>query len=348
MAGYQSHHPRVPVLVGHHDGGRLRIDLGERLRQHLLLDLAAVLVAGVEIGGQLPGPSLRSGGEQFESQIGFTQPTGGVEPGRQHEGHVTRLDLPSQAELLERRPQPRPARRRQAGQPLTDQGPVFTQQRRDVGDGSDGGQIAELERRLEPQLLMNGPQQVQGHAGPGELRKSGLRQRRHGRMNDEARRQGAAGVVVIRHDHLDAGGLQPFDLRKVADAAVDGHEQIGLLCVRLDPIRMDPVAVRQAVGNERGDAAPEGAQPQHQDRGAGDAIGVVIAMNEDLSPVLHGVDQALGSPFQIGNSGQRQVGFEVCQGVLVKTTRPHHAGQHRWDSELPDQPLHDRGRRRRP
>jgi hypothetical protein len=184
-------------------------------------------------------------------------------------------------------------------------------------------------------------------AGAGELRQAPLRERRGGGVDDQARRELGAGRVVVADDHLEAGRLQRRDFGEVADAAVDGQEQVGGGRVFGHPVGVDAVAVADAVGDERFDLPAERAQPEREERGAGDAVGVVVAVDPHAAARLQGVDQAVGGRRQVGDGGGRQRRVEVVEGVVAQAARPEDGGELRVDAQGGRQPRHRaRGRRR--
>ncbi len=344
---HDAHDARVPARVLHHQRRRLRVHLLQGLRQHLVLDAAAVLVAGVEVGGELQRPPRAGGGEQLQAQPGLAQAPGGVEPRRQHEGDLARADLAAQVRLADGGPDARPARVGQPREPLLDERPVLAQQGGHVGDGPDRGEVGVIQRRVHPQAPAQGPQQVEGHARAGELRQPAARQRRGGGVHHQPGGHGLAGGVVVGDDGVDPGSLQPRDLLEVGDAAVHGDEQLAARGVLRHPLGVDAVAVLQPVGDEGLDVPAQLAQPQQQHGRAGDAVGVVVAVDEDALARADGALEALGGGGHGGDAARHERRVEVVGSVVAQAARPQHGRQQRRHVQATAQRPHRAGRRRR-
>ena len=140
--------PRVPALPRDHQrrvARVVRLLIAERLlgpAQDLLLGIAALAVAAVELGGDLARPLLVGGQHQLDAGVGAVEPPGGVDPRAQPEGEVAlveplRLDLGD----LEQRPHPRAAGLAQDLEAGAHQGPVLAAQRDQVGDGRQRHQV---------------------------------------------------------------------------------------------------------------------------------------------------------------------------------------------------------------
>ena len=86
---------------------------------------------------------------------------------------------------------------------------------------------AVLEGGLEAQVLMQRPQKMKRHPRPGEFGQPLLRKGRERGVDDETVGQRLTGVMVVGDDDLDPRPLNGLDFGEVADAAVDGDEQVG-------------------------------------------------------------------------------------------------------------------------
>ena len=338
LARDDAHHARVAVRIGDDDRRRVRVDQGRQAVEHLVLDLLAVAVALVEEGRELEPAALRGGGEELERQLGFAEAPRGVEPGREDEGDVARRRRAAEPCQGQGRAHARPRRVAQALEPELDQRTVLAQERRDVGDRADRREVGVLDRIGKPELAVDRPQQVVGDAGAGELRQTALRERRRGGVDDEAIGEPGTGGVVVADDHLEAGALQRFDLVEVGDPAVDGEQQVRGGGVLRDAVGMDAVAVADPVGDEGLDAPTERPQAQRQQRGAGDPVGVVVAVDPHPPAPLEGVHQAVGGPFEVGDRRGREGRVEVLGDVVAQAARPHDRGELRVDAQGGRQP----------
>ncbi len=155
-------HARVPALPRQHDARLVppagRVDLGERVGEHLVLDGAALERELLDRGGDGHGGGRALLEEQRQREIGIAEPTGRVEARRDAEGDVLGADpgreidarvvgQRAQAWAVEA-PRAAPGHHREAG---AHQGAVVAVERRHVGDGADGdrdrGTAADRARR---------------------------------------------------------------------------------------------------------------------------------------------------------------------------------------------------------
>ena len=103
-------------------------------------------------------------------------------------------------------------------------------------------------------------------------------------------------LVVVGDDHLDPGGPQRRHLLNRADPAVDGDHQLGAAALQLlDRPRAEPVAVAHAVGNQPVALGPQRPQRRDEDRGRGDPVDVVVAVDRHPRPAP-GVARAPARP----------------------------------------------------
>ena len=193
--------------------------------------------------------------------------------------------LPAEAGHVEQRPQPdlvRPARQHLEAE-LGDDA-VLADQRHDVGEGADGG---DLDERREPGLatglLTQGLHQLQRHADAGQVLVGiaavaalGVDD---GQRRAAARASGSWWSVMMRSTPSSAARRAAS---AAADAAVDRDDHLRAVGVQpLDRRRLQAVAVAQPLGDEMGDVAAEQLEGPAQDHGRGDAVDVVVAVDDD-------------------------------------------------------------------
>ena len=284
--GDDAHHPRMPVLAGEHQPGGIRELLGKlgacafRAGEHLELDLAPLAVRPLELGRDLGRPAVVRREHQLDPRIRAVQAPGGVEPRCEPERDIALVEpLADHRSGGHQRTQAGPGRSPRLGEPATDQGPVLPAQGDEVGDGRQRHEI-ELGRR--GLWASQGGRQLVGDAGGAEV---GERVARHLRVQDRARGQALARLVVVGDDHLEAGREGRLHLGHRPDAAVGRDEQRGpprgqLLdrslreaVAVLEPARDQPVTV--------GTVLPQGAD---EDGCGADAIDVVVTMDRDPAP----------------------------------------------------------------
>ena len=211
--GDDAHHPRMPVLAGEHQPGGIRELFGKLgagafgAGEHLELDLAPLAVRPLELGGDLGRPAVVGGEHQLDPGIGAIQAPGGVEPRCEPEGDIALVEpLADHRSRGHQRTQAGPGRSPRLGEPATDQGPVLPAQRDEVGDGRQRHEVELRRRGLGPSQR---GRQLVGDAGGAEV---GERVARHLRVQDRARGQALARLVVVGDDHLEAGREGRLDL----------------------------------------------------------------------------------------------------------------------------------------
>ncbi len=240
------------------------------------------------------------------AEIGAGHAAGGVDPRRHHEGDVIGVDgLAGQAGDVEQRPQADLVRA--AGQHLESEfgdDPVLADQRHDVGQGADGGDLHERRQPgVAPGLLAQRLDQLQRHADAGQMLVRIAAVGPLGIDDGEGARQFAVGLVVVGDDEVEAELGGPARRVGRADPAVHRHQHLRPLGVQaIDGRRLQPVAVAQPFGNEVGDVAAEQFQRAPQDHRRGDAVDVVVAVDDDTFPAGHGGEQAIHRRRQIGEA----------------------------------------------
>jgi hypothetical protein len=347
VARDEAHHARMPTRIGDHDGRRGGVDLRQGALEHGVLDALAFAVVLVEAGRDLARTRLRGRRQELEAQIGLAEPPGGVEARRQAEGDVACGGCVGEPSERQRRAHARPGGGAHPLEAHLDQRAVLPQQRRHVGDRADRGEVGVRQRVVEAEATMDGPQQVVGDAGARQLGQPATGGRRPSGVHDQAVGQTFARRVVVADDDLDTGRLQRLDLGQVADAAVDGEQQVGPGRVLGHAVGMDAVAVAEAVRDERRDLRAQRAEAQGEHGRPGDPVGVVVAVDADAPAALDGVDQAVGGGAEVGDGGQGQGRVEPFGGVVAPAPGPQHGRQLGMDVEEGREAGHRGGRRGR-
>ncbi len=294
--GHDPEHAGVPAVGPEHDrGGQLRtqrLQLVERLLEGGLVDLLPHGVVFFEALRDRHRLARLGREEEPHAALGVPEPSGRVDSGRQDVRHVTALDAlgaepgdflesddsqfggmtdPVQAELGE--------------------DPVLSPERNHVRDGAERDQVQVLVHEI-------------GRQGAGPVLREPLHELQHDpdsrellervravaalRIQDRVRiGQHPERLVVVGHDHVDAVLLGELDLVRGGDAAIRGDDQADppLLC-HVDAADREPVAVADPVGNEVGDLPPELHERGGQKAGRGDAVDVVVPVDQDRFPLV--------------------------------------------------------------
>ena len=148
-------------------------------------------------------------------------------------------------------------------------------------------------------------------------------------------------AVVVDDDDVDAAAARVLEARVVARAAVarDEERRAGGEDA-LERGRGEAVAPLEAIGEERDDAAAERAEHVGHERGAGDAVGVVVAEDGDRLAGADGAGEARGGLgavlHQRGRREVRERGLEEAGGALLvgEAALHEHVGRGLGDAEV--------------
>ena len=117
----------------------------------LPLGLAALVVGGVELGGDRRGASGVVGEHQLDPGVGAVEAPGGVQPRAEAEGDVALVDpLGLDPGGFHQRPQAGAGRAPDLVEPAADQEAVLADERDEVGDGGERDEVEVADRRLRP------------------------------------------------------------------------------------------------------------------------------------------------------------------------------------------------------
>ena len=281
---------RVPALAGEHVGGAVAElgDLRLGLEEDPLLGEAPLGVGGVELACDGVGALGVVGEHQLDARVGAVQPAGGVDPRGQPEADHPSVDARRVAlGDAHQRAQARPSRHGERGQALAHQAPVLAGQRDTVGDGGERHQV-----KVDVGLVGVAARGAQQGAGElvdhrrGAQVAAGVAADR--RMHDRhgGQRAVGAGLVVVGHHDVHAGGAGGGHLVHGGDRAVGGQEQARpALGQPLDGAHREAVAVLGPAGQEPVAVRAQRTQDPDQDRRRGHAVDVVVAVHRDPRPV---------------------------------------------------------------
>ena len=192
--------------------------------------------------------------------------------------------------------------RAHAREAVGDERAVLVEQRHDVGDGAERGEVGELAPGVRvPETRADGRDQLERDARARELGEPALPQLRvaHG----HAHRDALAGLVMVGDDDVDPGAAQARDLVRRGDAAVDGdnqrrrhrdqtiHRRVGQAVALAEPVRDGGLDV----GAERG-------EPAAGERRGRQAVDVEVAEHHDARLRADGRGHGVGAR---GHPGQR-------------------------------------------
>jgi len=195
---------------------------------------------------------------------------------------------------------------------------VFADEGDDVGDDAEGGEGEEVEEEF---ACVGGDARGacgEGAEAPGELvGDGGAREIAEGvggvwaaRVDDGVGGgeivDGGWGVVVIGDDEVDAGLSGGEGGLDGGDAAVDGDDDFGALGgERAEGVGVEAVAFVESVWDVGGDVGvrDEVIEGVEEDGGGGDAVNVVVAVDDDGLALASGVEEACGGAVHVGHGG---------------------------------------------
>ena len=232
---------------------RIGLDRLFRLRDELGLLLLAAEVLVVQLLRQSARFALHrvAGREQQPGRdVRRTHPPGGVDARRDHEGDLIAVDrLAGEPRRVEQRAQSDGVRTEaERRQPEPRDHPVLANQRDDVGQRADGGNLDE--RRQPLRLAGAGAEclhQLQCHTDARQVlvRVGAVVPLRVDHR--ERRRQRRVGLVMVRDDQIDPELARPPRGIGATNAAVHRDDERDAICVEaIDRGRLQPIAILQA------------------------------------------------------------------------------------------------------
>ena len=278
-------HAFVPGLVGEDVAAaalfRLRplVDLLERLADDPVLDSLPLAVQLLELVRKLAGLVLVLGQQQLERCARAAEPSRRVDPRREPEPDGALVDSGRvDTRNFHQRPEPRLLRAREGAEAGERERAVLVDERDDVGDRRERDQV-----EVARQRLVAGAEQRLSEL-VDDARAAELGERIVGRPcgDDGAVRERLAGPVMVRDDDLEPALACLGDLLDRGHAAVDREDEpAALIGEPLKRFALDAVAFLETARQVRDDVGAELAQDEHRERGRGDAVGVVVAVDAD-------------------------------------------------------------------
>ncbi len=216
---------------------------------------------------------------------------------------------------------------------------ILTDQRNDIGDGSQRGQGGGFDEKFPKGFadasragngVADSPGQLERDAGAAEIR-IGIRRAdsRQAGMDDgmaiRKPRRIAVRLMMVGNDQVDIA--LPGDRRRLdrRDAAIDRHDQLGAVIDNLPQrLGVEAVSFVDAMRNVGVHLTAEERDGMPEDAGGGDAVNVVIAVNDDFLAVADGPGDPCrrgGQARQQRRIGQRQKAWPQKRLGVVEATR---------------------------
>ena len=307
--------------------GEVALDLLAGFLVDLLLLLLPDAVERLELRGALVGVDDMLGFKQLQRDVRIADPAGGVDARRHAESDVGRGQLGAQLRTFDQGPDTGANLPPQRFDAVFDHDPVFAEERNDIGDGSEGDIVEHLfEPGLESAEIVFAPvfdegvRELEGGSGSGEeleVFEFGIDLRVDDR---DGVRQLLSGLVMVGDDDVDAAAHGLVDGVAAGDAAVDGDEHAGGsegVERLLERFRREAVPVVEPVRNERVDICAVLPQDEGEQSAGGNAVSVVVAVDQNGFFVGDGVPQPFGGILNTGEPVRvAEVGETRIQKIL--------------------------------
>ena len=277
----------VPALAAHDDDAAARIRLahaGERILGERGLDVAALLVDGLELRGEPPGLHGVALEQQVEREGGVGHAPGGVEA-RMSENErpsavmVARSARASAASAMK----PGRAVARMCAMPSATSARFSGRERHHIRHGAERRHLGQTAPEIGgAAALSQRLHELERHAGTGELARGALG-RELGVGQGHAPGHHVGGLMVVGHHEVDAARREVGNLVAGGDAVVHRHDDVGRAGGD-DAVERglgESVALVEAMRDKRGDVTAERPQGLGKQAGRGDAVYVEIAEDRD-------------------------------------------------------------------
>ena len=309
----------VPVIAGQHDD-RLAVEINFlahprlRLAEDERLPALTLDIVTFQLQGQLHGSVRVVLQQQVNSVSGFGHATDGIEAGSQTEADVLRRQFTGQSGQAQQGSEAFLAGLRQKLQAPFDHNAVVARKLDDVGDGANRDQV-------EKRTLQRGNRHVEQRADRfGDF----VCEADSGQIvgftlevvalvvNDDGVGQLRSRLVVVYDDDLGSKAVGLGDLGIVRNATIHGDDELDTLGDSLlNCVGTEAIAVIDAVRYVVVDISAELVEEAGQQGGGGDAVGVIVTVNEDGLIAPDGHDNALGGGAHVGKLEGVAQGVEV-------------------------------------
>ncbi|MNV41702.1 hypothetical protein D3C71_1333440 [compost metagenome] len=293
LGGHNADYADIPAFPRQYDDMRkwaavqLLLKSGRRFRNDALHDHLPLFIQHVQFRGKLFRVICVFCRQQGDRSSRVIQPSAGIDPGSQCKSDIDRPDpLDRNRAHFQQRPNPGIPGSAHTGKPPPDQCPVLAEQRHQVGDRSNRNDfcpfLGDVCAKKGLSQLVGYPDSAQSLERIRAIRQLGVNER-------VCRRQNLGRLMVVRNDDVHTKLIGISNLTAGADSCVDGKDQRNSLLQRpIQRMIMQPVAFIGAVGNINVKGCSQPAQQVNHQRCAGYPVRVVIAVYENMLPVLKG------------------------------------------------------------
>jgi len=146
---------------------------------------------------------------------------------------------------------------------------------------------------------------------------------------------GFAPFVVVGDDEIDAVGAEGLGFLDGGDSAVDGGDELGAgFGDGFEGVGVEAVAFFETFGDVVVDVAAEEGDGVPEDGGCGDAVDVVVAVDDDFFVSFDGVVDAVGG---FEDAGEELWGVEMMEGWGEEVVAEGGVGEAAIEEDLGDE-----------
>ena len=329
----------MPALTAHDDCAPAVIsllDLRHGIARKLGLDLAALAIDFLELGGKSARFDGVAGKQQVERQLGISHAAGSIQTRDERKRQaVGRNGRKVGLGKCGKRDIAGAGRHAHLLDALGDQCAILGRERHHVGHGAQRCDLYQRTpiRRLA-QTLAQDLHQLERHAGTGKLARGTL-VLELGVGQGHALRHLVGGLVMVRDHQIDPQALQIGNLFLGGNTVIDGHNQVGLgeLVDAVERRTRQAVALVKAMRNKRRDIGAKRAQCLGQQAGRRNTVNIKIAKDRNVLVAANSALNAVGDdrharnnervgPVAIERRRQKQLAFfDGCNAVRNHNAR---------------------------
>ena len=339
----------VPAFTADDHGavaGRVEMffEIGEGGFENVLFEVLALAVAGVEFLREAAGFGGIFGEEEVQGGFGGVEASGGVEARTEAEadfgggdGRDDGGDVHEGAEAL-------PFGVAETGQAMADYDTVLTAQRGEVADGAHGGEVEEFAQVGVSAAgdFLDAVAKFEDEGGGAEV---GVAAEGLGVDQGGARCGAVFRFVVIDDDEVDAAGREPGGFLVRTGPAVERDNKGGLPGGEdaVESVAAQAVAFGLAEREEPTGLESERGKEAVEDGEGGDAIDVIVAVEDDIFAAFDGEGDPAGGGFKSGRSqrirqrGEARVEEVVGLAGVGEGARGKQGGEQGGDTEFAGQ-----------